>query len=64
MLCIFALTSEVTTSCYMKSNVIQAGENQIRIDKIEKCQVGGVQLQHKKLCLFLQLEPKKICFHF
>ena len=48
ILCIFALTSEVTTSCYMKSNVIQTGENQIRIDKIEKCQVGGVQLQHKR----------------
>ena len=32
----------------MKSNVIQTGENQIRIDKIEKCQVGSVQLQHKK----------------
>ena len=48
MLCIFALTSEVTTSCYMKSDVIQTGENQIRIDKIEKCQGGGMQLQQKK----------------
>ena len=46
MLCIFALTSEVTTSCCMKSDVIQTGENQIRIEKIEKCQDSGVQ--HKR----------------